>query len=102
MKTKKLLTKGTLGLSLCAFCYPIFLSLYIIQNCPAILRATSHGSKGWYLVGGVGNGILFFSAVWIIYGIVRWVIIWPLYLIARCFCNSEKTVKADEPKDEQK
>ena len=95
MKAKKLLTRVTLGFSLFAFCYPVFISLYVIQNCPAILRASGNG-KGWYFVGGIVNGVLFFSAIWVIYGIIRWLLIWPLSLIARRFCDSEKALKADE------
>ncbi len=100
MTTKKWLTKVTLGLSLCAFCYPVFLSLYIIQNCPAILKA-SGDSKGWYLVGGLGNGILLFSIVWIIYGIVRWVLIWPVCFMVKYLCNLQNGSQVNKARNKQ-
>lgn len=100
MKAKKRFTKVVIGLSLCAFCYPVFLSLYIIQNCPAILRASGN-SKGWYFVGGLGNGILFFFVVWLIYGVIRWLLIWPLCLAVKYFSSSKETQKMSKAKGEQ-
>lgn len=100
MKAKKRLTKIVLGLSLCAFLYPVSFSLFIILNCPTILR-TSGSTKGQYFAGGVINGILFFLAIWSMYGIIRWVIIWPLCKVARCF-TLQKVQHKHTDKDEQK
>ena len=81
MTTRKLLTRLTLGLSLCAFCYPVLWSLYVIHNYPATLR--SLGGEEQVFRGGVGLGILFFSVVWITYGVVRWLVILPIRLVAQ-------------------